>query len=414
MFKILKSEFNRLKALGSSKAEVQALIRGESFKGFNAPTFRHLSTEGFKCSELVYFILNDIARSGAGVSLDIDDQPDWVQEIMAKPEKKKEIGRDESLQVIPGKLYKTWMYEQLIYKQLSGSAYAEGSTFGTRVTDMPIIRPDMISPIEGNSESLQGWRVTRHGMMKNFKIQDIFWSKNLDPLRFNHGWAALASSNKSLAQRTEIARLNMQVLKNDGAVKGFMKLIKSEAPGAKSPDKEEMLRIKKAVNEKFGADAEGEFAVVNGNMDWITTGMTGKEMDWSKTKEQNAREIAIGNGYPPYLLGFSSGSTFANVSEARQFLWNHTIIPWVEGILCDLSLFFQAVSGDDSIFLKINKKEILSIQEQLSKMRESDGKDYDRGLITREEWRERNDLEREGDGEFKLDFNTLSLPLDED
>ena len=47
-------------------------------------------------------------------------------------------------------------------------------------------------------------------------------------------------------------------------------------------------------------------------------------------------------------------------------------------------------------------------------MRESDGKDYDRGLITREEWRERNSLDREGDGEFKLDFNTLSLPLDED
>ena len=414
MFKILKIGLNRLKALGSSKAEIQALIRGETFSGFTAPTFRHLTNEGFKCSELVFFILNDIARSGAGVSLDIDDQPDWVQEIMAKPEKQKEIGRDEFTQVIPGKLYKTWMYEQLIYKQLSGSAYAEGTTVGTKVTDMPIIRPDMISPIEGNVESLEGWRVTRRGFVKDFKIQDIFWSKNLDPLRFNHGWAALASSNKSLAQRTEISRLNMQVLKNDGAVKGFMKLIKSSDPGARAPNKEQMKDIKKEVNEKFGATAKGDIPVVNGNMDWIQMAMTGREMDWSKTKEQNAREIAIGNGYPPFLLGFSQGSTFANVAEARQFLWNHTIIPWVEGILCDLSLFFQAVSGDDSILLKINKKEILSIQEQLRMKREADGKDYDRGLVTREEWRERNGFEREGDGEFKLDFNTLSLPLDED
>jgi len=71
------------------------------------------------------------------------------------------------------------------------------------------------------------------------------------------------------------------------------------------------------------------------------------------------------------------------------------------------------ISGDQSIELKLDKKEILSIQEQMVKKREADRKDWEAGLITLEEWRERNGFEENPTGEFKLDINRLSLPVDE-
>jgi len=393
------------KAIGQSQADIRALIKGNTFKGFLSPTFRNLAREAFRCSELVYFILNDIAQSGAGVPLDLQDQPDWVVKLMAQPE----VGSENKA----GKLYKTWMYEQLIYKQLSGSAYAESTQIRSTVADLPVIRPDWIIPLEAGVEELRGWQVTRFGLTKEFPVSEIFWSKKLDPLRLNHGFPPLAASTHAFDQRCSISRLNMQVLNNDGAVKGIMKLIKPKDGFTKTPGAEEMKEIKKAVNQAFGAENEGGIAVTNWDMVWEQLGQTGREMDWSKTKEQNAREIAIGNGYPPFLLGFSTGSTFTNLSEARQWLWNHTVIPWVEGVLCDLTVHLRMVSGDMSIELKLDKTQILSIQEQMVMKRDADRKDWDSGLITMQEWRERNGFDENPQGDFKLDLNRLSLPLDE-
>jgi len=408
---IFQKGWNKIKNLGSSPADLAALLGGKTFGGFVYPSYRYLASEGYKCSELVYFILNDIATSGSRIPLLLDEQPDWVQELMRKPE----MGGDYP-EGQPPTVYTDWMYKALIHKQLGGACYALPTT-GTRgrIMDLELIRPDRISPIEDNGEQLKGWNVVKYGMSKPFMAGEVFWSHKLDPLRDNYGWPAMASAAKALAQRNEISRLNMQVLANDGAVQGIMKLNQGADKMARTPDKEQMNAIKKAVNEKLGAGANGEIPVVNWDMVYERLGQTGREMDWTKTKEQNAREIAIANGYPPFLLGFSQGSTFANVSEARQFLWNHTIIPWVEGILQDLAVYLAWVSGDNSIRLEVDKSQILSIQEQLRIQAESDRKNYESELISREEWRERNGYDREVDGELKVDMrglNGLQLPFD--
>lgn len=391
--------------------EIRTLIRNGALgsTGFSSPTYHNLVTQGFKASDLVYFIVNDIAQSGSGVPIDFTDQPSWVEDLMTQPQKPSDHDT--------GKLYKRWMYEQLVFKQLEGSCWAEPTTFGKGVEDLLIIRPDQIQPVQNNTnrDELGGWQVTRNGFVKDFLPEDMFWSRKLDPLSDIEGFAPLAASFRSLQQRNAIVALNQKVLNNDGAVKGYMQLSKPTTDKfINVPTEEKMKMLKKIVNEKFGGDADGKIPVVNWESEWKQMGMTGREMDWSKTKILNAREIAIGNGYPPFLLGFTEGATFNNVAEAEKFLWFHTIFPWVEDILCDLTAYFRMVTGDMSLpVLTLDKKEVLPIQQMAAEKAKAQSELYDKGLITFEEWREMNNLKRIPDGELKLDMSRLVLPIED-
>ena len=61
-------------------------------------------------------------------------------------------------------------------------------------------------------------------------------------------------------------------------------------------------------------------------------GFSPSDMEFLKTKEAAAREIAIAYGVPPQLLGLPGDNTYANYQEANRAFYRQTILPLVRRI----------------------------------------------------------------------------------
>jgi len=56
-------------------------------------------------------------------------------------------------------------------------------------------------------------------------------------------------------------------------------------------------------------------------------GFSPSDMEFQKTKEAAAREIAIAFGVPPMLLGIPGDATYANYQEANRAFYRLTVLP---------------------------------------------------------------------------------------
>jgi len=56
-------------------------------------------------------------------------------------------------------------------------------------------------------------------------------------------------------------------------------------------------------------------------------GFSPSDMEFQKTKEAAAREIAVAYGVPPMLLGIPGDATYANYQEANRAFYRLTVLP---------------------------------------------------------------------------------------
>jgi phage portal protein BeeE len=67
-----------------------------------------------------------------------------------------------------------------------------------------------------------------------------------------------------------------------------------------------------------GAKNAGRPMLLEGGLDWKPMGFSPSDMEFLKTKEAAAREIALAFGVPPQLLGLPGDNTYANYQEANR------------------------------------------------------------------------------------------------
>jgi len=69
-------------------------------------------------------------------------------------------------------------------------------------------------------------------------------------------------------------------------------------------------------------------------------------MEFQKTKENAAREIALAFGVPPMLLGVPGDATYANYQEANRAFYRLTILPLAARVSATLSDWLSGFSVD--------------------------------------------------------------------
>jgi len=72
-------------------------------------------------------------------------------------------------------------------------------------------------------------------------------------------------------------------------------------------------------------------------------------MEFQKTKEAAAREIAIAFGVPPMLLGIPGDATYANYQEANRAFFRLTVLPLVTRVASALSDWLGDFSAEDFV-----------------------------------------------------------------
>ena len=95
-----------------------------------------------------------------------------------------------------------------------------------------------------------------------------------------------------------------------------------------------------------GARNAGRPMLLEGGLDWKPMGFSPSDMEFQKTKEAAAREIATAFGVPPMLLGIPGDATYANYQEANRAFYRLTVLPLATRVLADLSHWLGLFGGD--------------------------------------------------------------------
>jgi HK97 family phage portal protein len=85
--------------------------------------------------------------------------------------------------------------------------------------------------------------------------------------------------------------------------------------------------------------------LLEGGLDWKPMGFSPSDMEFHRTKEAAARDIALAFGVPPMLLGLPGDNTYANYQEAHRAFYRLTVLPLVAKTLAAISAWLPAHYG---------------------------------------------------------------------
>ena len=91
--------------------------------------------------------------------------------------------------------------------------------------------------------------------------------------------------------------------------------------------------------------------MLEGGLDWKPMGFSPSDMEFQKTKDAAAREIALAFGVPPMLLGIQGDATYANYQEAHRAFYRLTVLPLATRVTAALA-HWLAERGGDAVTVK--------------------------------------------------------------
>jgi len=100
-------------------------------------------------------------------------------------------------------------------------------------------------------------------------------------------------------------------------------------------------------NNHQGARNAGRPMLLEGGLDWKPLGFSPSDMEFQKTKESAAREVALAFGVPPMLLGLPGDNTYANYQEANRAFYRLTVLPLVGKVMGALSSWLSGRYSSD-------------------------------------------------------------------
>ena len=92
-------------------------------------------------------------------------------------------------------------------------------------------------------------------------------------------------------------------------------------------------------------------------------GFSPSDMEFQKTKEAAAREIALAFGVPPMLLGIQGDATYANYQEAHRAFYRLTVLPLATRVTAALA-HWLAQYTDEAIDIKPDLDQVPALAEE--------------------------------------------------
>lgn len=272
------------------------------------------------------------------------------------------------------------------YYAVAGNAYIERTTSARgEPLELFNLRPDRMKIKVASDGEIGAYVHTVGGQEHNFEVDastgesNILHIKHFNPLDDWYGMAPIEAAAYSVDQHNFAGEHNAALLQNGATPNGLL-LIKQEIS-------EEMLdRAEKKMHERFGsAKNSGKTMVLGGDMDYKRMAQTNRELDFDEGKRALAREICAAFGVPHELVVMGD-STYNNKAEARLFLWEEKVIPFLDLLQGSLMEWLARPYGDGlQVRYELDDVSALSIKRE--QRRRSIVDMYVSGLLTRNETR---------------------------
>ncbi|MEM7753059.1 MAG: phage portal protein [Pseudomonadota bacterium] len=243
------------------------------------------------------------------------------------------------------------LYGQIL---LTGNGYAEAVLDdGGAPFEVHVLRSDRMSVVPGGD----GWPVAFEyavgGKKHRFPVADgistVCQIKAMHPQDDHYGLSPMQAAASALDVHNAASAWSKALLDNAARPSGAIVYKGPEGHDVMTSEQyDRVLSEMEAYH--VGARNAGRPMLLEGGLDWKPMGFSPSDMEFLKTKEGAAREIAVAFGVPPMLLGVPGDATYANYQEANRAFYRLTVLPLVTKVCGALSHWLAGFTGGEAMF----------------------------------------------------------------
>ena len=300
-----------------------------------------LTKAGFLGNPVGYRAVKLIAEAAASVPVILQDKTQRyethpVTDLLSRPNGAQ--GRAELLEAVYGQLL------------LTGNAYVEAVGGEGLPVELHVLRSDRVAVVPG----ADGWPVAYEysvaGRKHRFAVgqgpSPVCHIKSFHPQDDHYGFSAMQAAASAIDVHSAASRWSKALLDNAARPSGAIVYSGPEGAAGLSTDQYDRL-VAEMESQHQGARNAGRPMLLEGGLDWKPMGFSPSDMEFQKTKEAAAREIATAYGVPPMMLGIPGDATYANYQEANRAFYRLSVLPLVARVVNGLGDWLSDYSGED-------------------------------------------------------------------
>ena len=238
------------------------------------------------------------------------------------------------------------LYGQLL---LSGNGYVEAVGGAGLPVELHVLRSDRMSLVPG----ADGWPVAydytvggrRHRFDMAGPVDPVCHIKSFHPQDDHYGLSPMQAAAVAVDVHNSASAWSKALLDNAARPSGAIVYKGTDGQGAMAPDQYDRLIHEMELHHQ-GARNAGRPMLLEGGLDWKPMGFSPSDMEFQKTKEAAAREIAVAFGVPPMLLGIPGDATYANYQEANRAFYRLTVLPLATRVAAAVGHWLSAHLGE--------------------------------------------------------------------
>ena len=300
-----------------------------------------LTRTGFLGNPVAFRAVKLIAESAAALPLVVQDagRRYEVHPVIAL------LGRPNPVQ---GKAdFLEAVYGQLL---LSGNAFVEAVPGADgAVAELHVLRSDRMSLVPGADGWPVAWDYTVGGRKHRFDMtggaQPVCHVRSFHPQDDHYGFSPMQAAAVALDVHSSASKWSKALLDNAARPSGAIVYKGADGQGSLAADQYDRL-VSEIESHHMGARNAGRPMLLEGGLDWKPMGFSPSDMEFHKTKEAAAREIAVAFGVPPMLLGVPGDATYANYQEANRAFFRLTVLPLAAKVTAALAHWLSGFGGD--------------------------------------------------------------------
>ena len=235
------------------------------------------------------------------------------------------------------------------YLLLAGDAYIEAVGDGNLPIELHALRPERMQVVPG----ADGWPVAydyvvsgrKHRFHMGETANPICHIKSFHPQDDHYGFSPLEAAASAIDVHNAASNWSKALLDNAARPSGAIVYKGADGQGSLSADQYDRL-LHEMENMHQGARNAGRPMLLEGGLDWKPMGFSPSDMEFQKTKEAAAREIAIAFGVPPMLLGIPGDATYANYQEANRAFYRLTVLPLATRVTNVVAQWMSEFTGE--------------------------------------------------------------------
>ena len=238
---------------------------------------------------------------------------------------------------------------------LSGDAFVEGVGAAGVPSELHVLRTDRVSVVPGPD----GWPVAydyavgarKHRYDMTGDVAPICHLRAFHPQDDHYGLSPLRAAAQAVDVHNAASSWSKALLDNAARPSGAIVYSGEDGAGTLSAEQYDRLLAEMEQHHQ-GARNAGRPMLLEGGLDWKPMGFSPSDMEFQKTKEAAAREIATAFGVPPMLLGIPGDATYANYQEANRAFYRLTVLPLAGRVLASLSEWLARFAPNAAVELK--------------------------------------------------------------